>query len=133
RGEVYGNLYLTEKSGAPEFSNEDEQAIVILADWAAIAIDNARLYQRAEQRRSELERAVRGLEVTTAIARAVGGETELDRVFELIVKRARALVGARWLWILLSEGDEFVVAATAGEIDRELRGVRVPAEGSVAM
>ena len=133
RGEAYGNLYLTEKHGADRFSEEDEHTVVVLADWAAIAIDNARLYQSAEQRRSELERAVRGLEVTTAIARAVGGETDLDRVLELIAKRARALVDARLLWILLHENETFEVAATAGEIDRQVRGDRLPADGTVAL
>ena len=132
RGEVYGNLYLTEKAGGREFSEEDELAIIVLADWAAIAIENARLYQSAEERRQDLERAVRGLEVTTAIARAVGGETDIDRVLELIVKRARALVGARGLIIMLAEGDELVVAATAGEIDDGIHGHRLPAEGTVA-
>jgi signal transduction histidine kinase len=132
RGEVYGNLYLTEKAGAQQFSEEDEAAIVILADWAAIAIDNARLYQRAEDRREELERAVRGLEVTTAIARAVGGETDLDRVLELIVKRARALVEARGLMILLDEGETLTVAATAGEIPDQARGRRLTKAGTIA-
>src|SRR4051794_4524262 len=132
RGEVYGNLYLTEKAGGREFTEEDEHSIVILADWAAIAIDNARLYERAEDRRRDLERAVRGLEVTTAIARAVGGETDIDRVLELIVKRARALVHARGLVIMLTEGDELVIASTAGEIDASMRGNRMPAEGTVA-
>src|SRR4051812_24746054 len=65
RGDVFGNLYLTEKAGGREFSAEDEASIIILADWAAIAIDNARLYTAAEERRLDLERAVRGLEVTT--------------------------------------------------------------------
>ena len=51
---------------------------MVLAEWAAIAIENARLYQDSERRRDELERAVRRLEATTAIARAVGGETDLD-------------------------------------------------------
>lgn len=132
RDEVYGNLYLTEKAGGGEFTEEDEHAVVVLADWAAIAIGNAHLYQSAEQRRGELERAVRGLEVTTSIARAVGGETDLGRVLELIAKRARALVHARWLWILLERGDDFLVAATAGEIDREVAGRLLPAVGSVA-
>jgi transcriptional regulator with GAF, ATPase, and Fis domain len=132
RGEVYGNLYLTEKAGGRDFTEEDEASIVILADWAAIAIANARLYHAAEQRRLDLERAVRGLEVTTAIARAVGGETDIDRVLELIVKRARALVHARGLTIMLLEGDELVVAATAGDLDESLRGRRVPAKGTVA-
>jgi signal transduction histidine kinase len=132
RGEVFGNLYLTEKAGGRDFSDEDEASIVILADWAAIAIDNARLYRAAEQRRLDLERAVRGLEVTTAIARAVGGETDIDRVLELIVKRARALVHARGLTIMLAEGDDLVVAATAGEVDSGLRGERVPSVGTAA-
>ena len=69
--------------------------MIILADWAAIAIDNARLYASVEQRRDHLERAVRGLDTTVAIAQALGGETDLSRILELIVKRARALVGAR--------------------------------------
>jgi two-component system, NarL family, sensor histidine kinase DevS len=132
RGEAFGNLYLTEKVGGREFTEEDEASIVILADWAAIAIDNARLYHAAEARRLDLERAVRGLEVTTAIARAVGGETDIDRVLELIVKRARALVHARALTIMLCEGDDLVVAATAGDLDESLRGRRIPAAGTVA-
>ena len=45
RGEAWGNLYLTEKEGG-EFDDEDEEAIVVLADWAAIAIENARLLPR---------------------------------------------------------------------------------------
>ncbi|HEX8205791.1 MAG TPA: GAF domain-containing protein, partial [Solirubrobacteraceae bacterium] len=94
RGEAWGNLYLTEKDGGP-FDEDDEAAVVILADWAGIAVDNARLYQRERDRRSELERAVRGFETTSEIARALGGETEMDRVLELIVKRGRALVAAR--------------------------------------
>jgi signal transduction histidine kinase len=132
RGEAFGNLYLTEKVGGRDFTEEDEASIVILADWAAIAIDNARLYRAAEDRRLDLERAVRGLEVTTAIARAVGGETDIDRVLELIVKRARALVHARGLTIMLCEGDDLVVSATAGDLEESLRGQRVPAAGTIA-
>jgi signal transduction protein with GAF and PtsI domain len=47
RGEVYGNLYLTEKIGAPEFSEEDEATAVTLAMAAGIAIENARLHSVA--------------------------------------------------------------------------------------
>ena len=132
RGEVYGNLYLTEKEGGEEFDDVDEEAIIVLSDWAAIAIENARLYQGAEERRQQLERAVRGLEVTTTIARAVGGETDLDRVLELIVKRGRALVEARSLAILLADGAGLVVRATAGELNVEAMGGRLPIEGTVA-
>ena len=95
RDEVWGNLYLTEKEGGSTFSDADEESAVILAGWAAMAIDNARLYGAVAERRDHLERAVRGLDTTVAIAQALGGETDLNRILELIVKRARALVGAR--------------------------------------
>ena len=125
RGEAFGNLYLTEKQGGGDFSEQDEESIVVLADWAAIAIDNARLYQGMRARQEELERAVSGLETTTAIARAVGAETRLDRVLELIVKRARALVEARVLVIVLEQNDELVVAAVAGDADASLTGTAI--------
>src|SRR5438552_204591 len=49
RGESVGNLYLTEKQGADEFSIEDEEALLALAAQAAIAIENARLYAQTSQ------------------------------------------------------------------------------------
>ena len=118
RGQVWGNLYLTEKAGGVQFTDADEQAIVVLADWAAIAIDNARLYQGSERRRAALEQAVLGLEATTAITRAIGGETDLERILELVVKRGRALVDARALVVVLREGERLVVAAGAGDVGR---------------
>jgi GAF domain-containing protein len=62
RGEAFGNLYLTEKDDEAEFTETDEELVLVLAEWAAIAIDNARLYESVEARRGELERAVRGLD-----------------------------------------------------------------------
>lgn len=52
RGEAYGNLYLTEKEGGNEFSEEDEESAIVLADWAAIAIDNARSVAQDRLRRT---------------------------------------------------------------------------------
>lgn len=114
RGTAWGNLYLTEKAGGGEFTAEDEEAAVVLALWAGTAIDNARLYENSERRREQLERAVGSLEAARTIADAVSGPADLDRVLELIVKRGRALVGARTVLIMLREGDELVVAASAG-------------------
>jgi signal transduction histidine kinase len=126
RGEAWGNLYLAEKRGDQEFDEADEELVVILAEWAAIAIDNARLYTSVERRRAELERVVRGLEANVVVARAVGGETDLARVLELVVKRGRALLDARTLLVLLPEGDRLAVAAAAGEGAGELPGRSVP-------
>ena len=125
RGEPWGNLYLTEKAGGP-FDDADEAATVILADWAALAVENARLYEDAAVRRAEAERAVRRLEATATIARAVGSETDLDRVLELIVKRARALVDARSVVLLLIDRDQFQLAAGAGEVTPAAVGGRFP-------
>jgi GAF domain-containing protein len=131
RGEAYGNLYLTDKHSADDFDADDQEAIELLAGWAGIAIDNARAYTSEQRRRVELEQAVRALEATTAIARALGGETDLDRILELIVKRARALLEARNVVLLLAEGDQLHVRAAAGPAGAAVRDVRVPIEGSV--
>jgi signal transduction histidine kinase len=129
RGEAWGNLYLTEKAGGGPFDEADEAAVTVLADWAAIAIENARLYTSLETRSAELERAVRGFEATSAIATALGTETSIDRVLELVVKRARALVEARSVVVLLRENDDLVLAAAAGQVGRG-EGRRIPVVGS---
>ena len=130
-GQAWGNLYLTEKDGG-EFTEDDEEAAVVLADWAAIAIRNSRLYRDVRERRDELERTNRGLETTTEISRALAGVTDLDRVLELVVKRSRALIDARAAEIALLEGDEFVIAAVAGEGVEGRRGLRLPVGDSLA-
>jgi signal transduction histidine kinase len=132
RGEAYGNLYLTDKAGGHEFTENDEQLVVVLAEWAGVAIDNARLYERVEHRRVELERAVRGLEATSAISRAVGFETELHRVLELIVKRGRAMIEANSFLVLLEREDGLRVEASAGELGGGVVGTIVPLESSLA-
>ena len=131
RGQAWGNLYLTEKAGGEPFTIEDEEAVIVLADWAAIAIDNARLYRDVAARREELERAVRGLQATAAIARAIGGETDLERILELVVKRGRALIGAHDVLIMLRDGEDLVIAAGAGHVTIG-DGARLPLSGSTA-
>jgi signal transduction histidine kinase len=130
RGRAWGNLYLSEKPGG-EFSAQDEEAAVVLAEWAAVAIDNARMYETSELRREELEKAFRSLQATRDVIVAIGGEIALEHVLELIVKRGRALVGARSLVIMLREGDELVVQASAGHV-QEMEGVRLPIAGTTS-
>ena len=129
RDQVWGNLYLTEKEGGEQFDAVDEESTMILAAWAAIAIENARLYESVAARRDELEQTARRLEAARTIAVALGAEMELDQVLELIAKRGRALVEARSLVILLRDGDDLVVAASAGVTERAI-GVRLPIDGS---
>jgi signal transduction histidine kinase len=131
-GRPFGNLYLTEKAGGADFSDADEQAVAVLAEFAGVAIDHARRYTGASERRDELERTVATLEATTQIARAVGGETDLDVILELVAKRGRALVSARALLIELRRNNELFVAAGAGELPAGLVGEYVPLEDTVA-
>lgn len=131
RGETYGNLYMTEKQGAEEFDDSDEEAALTLASWAGIAIENARLYTSLSEREVEVEKALRRAETSVDIARTVGGETDVERVLDLIVKRARALVDARALLVLLRRDDHLLVAAHAGRIDEDISEMTIPIEDSV--
>ncbi|HEX4189150.1 MAG TPA: GAF domain-containing sensor histidine kinase [Solirubrobacteraceae bacterium] len=131
-GTSFGNLYLTEKADGEQFTDADEQALVVLADFAGVAIDHASRYTGASEHRDELQRTVDALEATTQIARAVGGETDPEVVLELVAKRGRALVSARALVIELERGAELEVAAGAGELPAGIVGHRVALSDTVA-
>ncbi|HEY7933327.1 MAG TPA: GAF domain-containing protein [Solirubrobacteraceae bacterium] len=131
-GEPFGNLYLTEKAGGVEFSEDDEQAVMVLAEFAGVAIDHARRYTGTKERHDELEQTVAALEATTQIARAVGDETDPEVVLQLVAKRGRALVSARTLLIELIQGNELVIVASAGEVPADLIGRRLALENSLA-
>jgi signal transduction histidine kinase len=55
QGEPVGDLYLTDKIGAGEFSQDDQDVLVLLANHAAVAIENARLYEAARAARDRLK------------------------------------------------------------------------------
>jgi signal transduction histidine kinase len=131
-GEPYGNLYLTEKQGGQEFTEDDEQALTLLAGFAGVAIDHARRFSKAEQGRAASQRTVAALDATVHISRALGGRTDLPGVLELVAKRGRALVSARVLVIELLHDGDLVVAAGAGELPRDVVGRHFPLKDSVA-
>jgi signal transduction histidine kinase len=123
-----GAVYLTDKLGG-EFDDGDEEWLITIAAWASIAIEHDRLLAAAASRQQALERAVRGLEATNAIAVAVGAETDLARVLELVAEHGLAIVEARDVVILLQEGDDLAVAAGAGVSEAQI-GARIPIAGS---
>ena len=88
RGVAYGNLYLTEKAGGMDFSDEDEELVTLLAGQAAIAIENVRLYEAATRWSERLESL-------NEIGNALATETELDALLDLIARRLRELLEAR--------------------------------------
>jgi signal transduction histidine kinase len=125
-GAPFGNLYMTEKAAGEQFTDADEEAVAMLAELAGFAIDHARRYTGTREHSDELERTVAALSATTQIARAVGAETDLDLILELVAKRGRALVNARLLVIELVQHDGLVVCAGAGELPENLLGRQVP-------
>lgn len=109
RGAAFGNLYLTEKTDAEEFTADDEELAKLLAAQAAVAIENARLYEAST-------RWSRQLESLHEVIRALAEETELDRLLELICRRLRELVDARLALIALPAPDGMLqIAAIDGE------------------
>jgi signal transduction histidine kinase len=70
---VIGAFYLTEKSGAPDFTDEDEELIGLLAAHAAIAIANARLYEQSRELSIVAERNRLALELHDAVSQKLFG------------------------------------------------------------
>jgi signal transduction histidine kinase len=121
RGTAYGNLYLTEKANGAPFTDEDEELTTLLATQAAVAVENARLYESAT-------RWLRQLESLNEISNALISEMELPRLLDLVAARLRDLVQARLVAIALpvAQGD-LMIRAAAGEGATDLAGTRLPA------
>ncbi|WSS10429.1 GAF domain-containing protein [Microbispora sp. NBC_01189] len=128
RGEVFGNLYLTEKRGGGEFDEDDEAIVVALAGAAGVAIENARLYEETRRRETWLQASG---EITTSLLS--GAET--PRVLTLIARRARQMAGADTMAILLPDtgGRTLRVAIADGALAETCAAARrIPVDGTLA-
>jgi signal transduction histidine kinase len=122
RGVAYGNLYLTEKQSGEDFTIEDEELVTLLAGQAAVAIENARLYEAST-------RWSRQLQSLNEVGNALATETDLDKLLDLIVRRLRELLDARVVALALPSGsDELRFAAVAGA--EGLLGTTISRSGS---
>ncbi len=124
RGVAYGNLYLTEKEGGQDFTAEDEELTTLLATQAAVAIENARLYESATRWLAQLESL-------TEVGNALAGETELGPLLALIATRLQQLIDAQLVVIALpiASGDLRVEAAV-GPNSTGLIGTILARDGS---
>ena len=124
RGVAYGNLYLTEKEGGADFTDEDEELVTLLASQAAVAIENARLYESSRAWAQQLE----SLEEITA---AMLSDIDPARLLHLIVERMSELIDARFVAILTQAGEGWLeIAAAHGEGEADLVGHRLSIERS---
>ena len=124
RGVAYGNLYLTEKRGGEDFTEEDQELVTLLAGQAAVAIENARLYEASA-------RWSRQLQSLQEVGNALATEPDLDRLLDLIVRRLRDLLGARVVALALPSGaDDLRFAAVAADDAEELLGETIARSNS---
>ena len=119
RGIAYGNLYLTEKEGG-DFTYDDEETVALLASQAAVAIENARLYESATRWSTQLESL-------NEVAAALVGELELGPLLQLVANRLRSLIGAASVTIALPQGDGLRIEAAAGPDADSVLGMSIPA------
>lgn len=118
RDQVFGNLYLTEKTGGTDFTKEDEHVVIALAAAAGVVIENARLYEEA-QRREEW------LAATAEIAGLLSGKGTGTEALQLIADRARQVAAADVAWLVVGSADDLAVEVVSGldvSLD-ELNGV----------
>ena len=81
-----GQIYLTNKADAPEFSQDDEQVIETLAAYAAVAISNARLYKELHERDQALTRRNENLALLNNLAATLASSPEIDEIIETTLK-----------------------------------------------
>jgi signal transduction histidine kinase len=122
RDQVFGNLYLANKQGADQFTDDDEQLVVALAAAAGVAIDNARLYELASRRH-------RWLAATAEITTMLLGEVQRTAALQLVADRARQVAQAELAMVLLyhDEDDMLAVEVAAGQGADRLAGAMLPA------
>ncbi|MGY6023821.1 sensor histidine kinase [Streptomyces spinosirectus] len=125
QGEVFGNLYLTEKHGGEPFDDEDLDMVRVLATEAGIAVGNARLYEAAQQRERWIDGSVA---VTTALLS--GGDA--DDALQVVAEQARRLSGAAAGIVLLpADRGGLEIVAVAADRPSGLLGTVVPPESEV--
>jgi signal transduction histidine kinase len=125
RGVAYGNLYLTEKTGGEDFTDEDSELAQLLAAQAAVAIENARLYESST-------RWLRRFESLNEVGNALSSELELEPLLALVARRLYELVDAKLVLIALPEGDVLRVAAAEGDSVYGVGGMELVLGGSKA-
>lgn len=125
RTEVYGNLYLT-KPEAGTFSSEDERIIEALASTAGVAIENARLYERARRQR-QLSLALS--RVTTALL-----DPEEADALEIVAEQCAAVIPSVAVTIVVPDSDPDLmrVRVACGPLSASLRGITFPRSDSLA-
>ena len=109
RGRLLGNLYLTDKIDAPEFSEDDERLIGMLATHAAIAIDNARLVRETLDRGRELAQRNQELEALNAVVTTAAQSLDLESLLHDTLDKVLSVLHT-------NAGEIFLREETSGDL-----------------
>jgi len=126
-GKVYGNIYLTEKRSAREFSSDDEVSLIVLATQAGAAIANASVYEETRMRERWLDALH---DITSEILAGADADTVLPRIAE----DARSLANADTAFIVSATPipGELTVTVAVGRNSAGIEGQTVPTARSVS-
>jgi two-component system sensor histidine kinase DevS len=100
-----GQIYLTDKKNAPEFTSDDEKIIQMLAAYAATAITNARLYEQMRERDIALTRRNVDMAFLNSIASILTSSLELDEILNKTLGLVMNYMGVEAGEIFLLEED----------------------------
>lgn len=79
---LLGQIYLTDKETDPEFTQEDERVIETLAAYAAVAIDNAHLYENVVKRDGQLAQRNQDLSLLNDLAKTLSRSMEVEEILD---------------------------------------------------
>ncbi|GER82935.1 hypothetical protein KTAU_15720 [Thermogemmatispora aurantia] len=99
------------------FSAEQQQLARAIGQQAAVAIDNARLYQRAESERRRAEQLIERSQAIYQVAMAVNSDEDLPTILEIATQQLRQVLGADTGKILLLEEGRLYLPCTTEEMD----------------
>src|SRR5271166_270554 len=127
RDEVFGNLYLTEKRGGGEFTEDDEAVLVALGSAAGVAIENARLYEAARRQQ-------RWMQANAEVATSLLSGADPDTVLAGLTNQVRELSQADLVVLALPELDtrRLTIRFAVGDGADDTRGLVLPADQSLS-
>jgi len=127
RGEVYGNLYLTEKRGGAAFDEEDEVLVTALSAAAGVAIENARLFD-------ESQRQQRWLRASSEVTRRLLAGAAVEEVLGFVTEQTLEMTGADLVVLALPDASrrQLIVTHAAGAGAQRTLGLVLPTAASVS-
>jgi signal transduction histidine kinase len=81
-GKLLGQIYLTAKEDGNEFTEEDELVIETLAAYAAVAIENASLYESVVKRDGKLAQRNQDLSLLNDLAKTIASSMEIEDILD---------------------------------------------------